>query len=1156
MAPLLLKVKGNKSFSPFSNLHDEDSLLRTWRVCTKVAAHLEQGQRLENLSWRLWYLHDLMVEDNDLKSRRDFKKLSKSTGEKLDRDKGRAIGELTAPPFRKTDSGEALRKKAVERQKLRALAVAKLQGKFRNNTSKQSMKDMQYTFALDPTVNFKQTTAGNKDASKEYAHTQRQNGPVGTTNKFPITLSPQPSSSSSNEARGDAMELSTDSQQYQHQQQQDQQQLFDNSAFDQNATFDQIMTSAGLGGMGSATDGYRLEDIEAAERDLLLNHHIDLNAPLDSLLAGLGNMEDVQMDLSDLGLPSGDLPNFNAPFNQTLTDMSAPQQTSTSAGPARQQNGPAKLKQIKRKKTDPQPAKVASELARKKAEELRNIRKITEQTQRTHIQNSSRPESKEPSPDGSVGSSNWRAAHNGDAVQADWLSSATSMFSTTQTTGANGMQGLSQSLPEGAHLPLSGYGSIANAQNSMHNLQIDTLLSTIQAGSGGGAIQPPLFGARGTSVSVPTTPLLAPEAGPFQGADRPVDSLSAPSSPTLRPQLGNIGRSGSSPGPSTSASASKAAIKRHSTDGSLTGADGMPKPKARGRRSIAGSIAFTAINPDLNKRPDGLPAGSSTPSASFASGSVHPTQAQCTNCGATSTPLWRRDPNDLLLCNACGLYLKLHKTPRPKSLKNHHSHSHSGHVTPSATPGGASAPGSRAGSPSRDGEPGAEDMMSCFNCGTYITPLWRKDDAGHTVCNACGLYLKLHNEHRPVTMRADVIKKRSRYDEKRGRASAASSRRTSPQPQSAPTSADAEGLALGSQQSEEPMAIDKPIQNRAKSNSVTFQLQPTAAANASEGQQSSTSAPGSAVLPGRSWPSLGGGGGGETNIANQINDAFASAVSRFSIGVPVQQQTAGASPSSATGSGPGPTAEAAASLTRAGSQQYGWNLWSQQQQRQQQSGPPSMSGSNGTPTSCSTNSATSPPIPIPAPVPGQTDIQTLSAAFSAHPALAYAVHQAAEKFPAFFAQDPLGATASVAAAAGIHNPFANANAAGTLPPCSVTNSNSNSNSGHGNGGGSAQAEHPSIDIPGGVGTPSNLGGGHDSVMMDLASPTAADRPSTSSSAGAGANTGRRDSDFSRMLAGAGTTPSSGGGNVAGSGIKDEGGVDLGEGGTPQAGSWW
>ncbi|KAL9547833.1 hypothetical protein PS6_006939 [Mucor atramentarius] len=41
----------------------------------------------------------------------------------------------------------------------------------------------------------------------------------------------------------------------------------------------------------------------------------------------------------------------------------------------------------------------------------------------------------------------------------------------------------------------------------------------------------------------------------------------------------------------------------------------------------------------------------------------------CSNCGTTTTPLWRRAPNGDTICNACGLYLKARNTLRPPSMK-------------------------------------------------------------------------------------------------------------------------------------------------------------------------------------------------------------------------------------------------------------------------------------------------------------------------------------------------------------------------------------------------------------------------------------------------------------------------------------------------------
>ena len=55
-----------------------------------------------------------------------------------------------------------------------------------------------------------------------------------------------------------------------------------------------------------------------------------------------------------------------------------------------------------------------------------------------------------------------------------------------------------------------------------------------------------------------------------------------------------------------------------------------------------------------------------------------------------------------------------------------------------------------------------KDQKVCANCETDNTVLWRRDDLGSILCNACGLFFKLHGTHRPLKLKTNVIKKRNR----------------------------------------------------------------------------------------------------------------------------------------------------------------------------------------------------------------------------------------------------------------------------------------------------------------------------------------------------------------------------------------------------------
>nr|AMY99562.1 GATA456-b [Owenia fusiformis] len=76
-----------------------------------------------------------------------------------------------------------------------------------------------------------------------------------------------------------------------------------------------------------------------------------------------------------------------------------------------------------------------------------------------------------------------------------------------------------------------------------------------------------------------------------------------------------------------------------------------------------------------------------------------------------------------------------------------------------------SSPGQRLpGMPSSHGRTSGSRRMGlqCANCGTSTTTLWRRNNEGEPVCNACGLYYKLHQVNRPMSMKKDGIQTRKR----------------------------------------------------------------------------------------------------------------------------------------------------------------------------------------------------------------------------------------------------------------------------------------------------------------------------------------------------------------------------------------------------------
>lgn len=188
--PLALKFKGsNKAFAPFAAVSEGESVARLWAVSARVAEHLEEGERVANLSWRLWHLHSQTVIDDSPRHRREFKRLSKAVGERLDRDKGKAVRELElpdvpaynrvvrAPPTLLAAAARSAARKLEADHLCSSLArpqdaaerlASRVKQKSRTRRPPRpdgSAASMMHTFELDPTVGIPKTSRSGSTTS-------------------------------------------------------------------------------------------------------------------------------------------------------------------------------------------------------------------------------------------------------------------------------------------------------------------------------------------------------------------------------------------------------------------------------------------------------------------------------------------------------------------------------------------------------------------------------------------------------------------------------------------------------------------------------------------------------------------------------------------------------------------------------------------------------------------------------------------------------------------------------------------------------------------------------------------------------------------------------------------------------------------------------